>query len=111
MLDIDGLRLPSGIWSDWGMHRKAGRNDKRRERAAQTMRENKRVGEKLKELRILSGCTQEQVANDLAISQSYLRMIEHGKANPSVNMVHRIYLYLKTRLEEKGIAFDPPERG
>ena len=39
--------------------------------------------------------TQETVANDLYISQSYLRKIEHGEANPSVNMTAKILNYLE----------------
>ena len=44
------------------------------------------------------GFTQEKVANDLFISQSYLRKIEHGEANPSVNMVAKITSYLENAL-------------
>lgn len=58
------------------------------------MTEGARIGHQIQRLRILSGCTQEEVANDLRISQSYLRQIEHGCANPSVNMAAKIISHL-----------------
>lgn len=57
-----------------------------------------RVGRHIRELRRQSGCTQEEVANELFISQSYLREIEHGKANPSVNMVAKITSFLESKI-------------
>lgn len=62
------------------------------------MNESQRVGCRIKELRKQCGFTQEKVANDLFISQSYLRLIEHGKANPSINLVDRIISYLEAAL-------------
>ena len=70
------------------------------------MTESERVGFQIKEMRKQCGYTQEKVANDLFISQSYLRLIEHGKANPSINMVGKITSYLKDVLdgaEQEGI--------
>lgn len=69
------------------------------------MTAGERVGYHIKALRIKSGCTQETVANELFISQSYLRRIEHGKANPSVNMVHKIVSFLDARIS----GVEPPE--
>ena len=62
------------------------------------MNESQRVGYRIKELRKQCGFTQEKVANDLFMSQSYLRLIEHGKANPSINLVDRIISYLEAAL-------------
>lgn len=62
------------------------------------MTEAERVCYKIKSMRKQSGLTQEKVANDLFISQSYLRQIEHGKANPSVNMADKILSYLEAAL-------------
>ncbi len=62
------------------------------------MTESAWVGKKLQELQKQCNLTQEKVANDLFISQSYLRLIEHGWANPSVNMVDKIYRYLTAEL-------------
>lgn len=58
------------------------------------MTEGAKLGHQLFLLRLLSGCTQEEVANALLISQSYLRQIEHGEANPTFNMVGKIVGYL-----------------
>ena len=65
------------------------------------MTEGKRIGLQLQEMRKQSGYSQERVANDLFISQSYLRKIEHGEANPSVNMVDKIARYLEEAIREK----------
>ena len=58
------------------------------------MTEGARIGRLIYELRLKTGFTQEEVANTLFISQSYLRQIEHGLANPSVNMVAKIISFL-----------------
>ena len=65
------------------------------------MTEGKRIGLQLQEMRKQSGYSQGRVANDLFISQSYLRKIEHGEANPSVNMVDKIARYLEEAIREK----------
>lgn len=62
------------------------------------MTESERVGLRIKDMRKRLGYTQEKVANDLFISQSYLRLIGHGKANPSINMVEKITSYLEAAL-------------
>ena len=62
------------------------------------MTEGKKIGLQIKGMRKQCGFTQEKVANDLFISQSYLRKIEHGEANPSVNMVAKITSYLENAL-------------
>lgn len=46
------------------------------------MTEGARIGYQIRKLRLMSGQTQENVANSLEISQSYLRRIEQGRANP-----------------------------
>ena len=63
------------------------------------MTEGAKIGFWIKNARMRCGLTQERVANDLFISQSYLRKIEHGKANPSVNMVAKITSYLKDAMQ------------
>ena len=62
------------------------------------MTEGKKIGLQIKGMRKQCGFTQEKVANDLFIRQSYLRKIEHGEANPSVNMVAKITSYLENAL-------------
>ncbi|MGM9521501.1 MAG: helix-turn-helix domain-containing protein [Oscillospiraceae bacterium] len=63
------------------------------------MKENERIGINIREMRRQCGYTQEKVANDLFISESYLRLIEHGKANPSINMVTKITDYLQSAID------------
>ena len=58
------------------------------------MTEGKKIGLQIKGMRKQCGFTQEKVANDLFISQSYLRKIEHGEANPSSQCQHGRKNYL-----------------
>lgn len=60
------------------------------------MSEAERVGRLIKSLRKRKGYTQERLANELFISQSYLREIEHGIANPTVNLVAKITSFLES---------------
>lgn len=62
------------------------------------MTEGARTGRIIRRLRLLSGCTQEEVANALLISQSNLRRIEHGQANPTVNMASEIINHLLSQI-------------
>ena len=59
-------------------------------------------GLRVRELRKQSGLTQEAVATDLYMSQSYLRKIEHGDANPSINMAARLLAYLEAASHPQG---------
>lgn len=62
------------------------------------MTEGARTGWIIRRLRLISGCTQEEVANALLISQSNLRRIEHGLANPTINMAHAIINHLLAQI-------------
>lgn len=62
------------------------------------MTEGARAGWIIRRLRLMSGCTQEEVANALLISQSNLRRIEHGQANPTINMAHEIINHLLAQI-------------
>ena len=44
----------------------------------------KEIGETIVNYRREKGCTQEWLALECDISVSYLRQIEHGKANPTI---------------------------
>lgn len=48
------------------------------------------IGETIVYLRKQKGITQEQLALECEISVSYLRLIEHGDANPTINELWRI---------------------
>jgi len=65
------------------------------------MMESERIGQQIKALRKQKGHTQEELANELFISQSYLRKIEQGMANPTVNMVEKITTFLEGLPERK----------
>lgn len=51
---------------------------------------NKVIGENVKRLRIERKLTQEQLAHDSEIDVTYLRGIEAGRRNPSVNVLVRL---------------------
>jgi len=56
------------------------------------------IGETIIFLRKQRGFTQEQLALECGISVSYLRLIEHGKANPTINELWRIAEVLEVTL-------------
>ena len=56
------------------------------------------VGERIKELRIKNGLTVNKLANEAGISQSYLRDIELGNKQPTVEYLEYICDALKISL-------------
>ena len=52
------------------------------------------VGQNIIDLRKQKGVTQEKLALDAEMSVSYLRSIEHGEANPTLNALHRLSVAL-----------------
>ena len=48
------------------------------------------IGETIVYLRKEKGLTQENLALETGISVSYLRLIEHGSANPTINELWKI---------------------
>lgn len=60
---------------------------------------HERIGRNIIRLRKSRGMTQESFALECGISSSYLRMIEHGKANPTINELVRIARILGVRVE------------
>ncbi|MEY8338409.1 helix-turn-helix transcriptional regulator [Lachnospiraceae bacterium 62-35] len=56
------------------------------------------IGETIKYLRKQKGVTQEWLALECGISTSYLRRIEHGTANPTINELWRIAEVLEVDL-------------
>lgn len=51
---------------------------------------NKIVGANVRKLRVEQKLTQEQLAHDAEIDVTYLRGIETGRRNPSVNVLGRL---------------------
>lgn len=56
------------------------------------------IGHNIKKFRLLFGYSQEKIANDLYISSSYYREIEHGTANPTIVMLEKIADFFKIEL-------------
>lgn len=56
------------------------------------------LGETIVYLRKEKGLTQEILALETGISVSYLRLIEHGKANPTINELWKIAEVLEVEL-------------
>ena len=56
------------------------------------------IGETIVYLRKLKGITQENLALETGISVSYLRLIEHGNANPTINELWKIAEVLEVEL-------------
>lgn len=62
------------------------------------MTPGEKFGHAIRRLRLFSGCTQEEVANSLQISQTNLRRIELGHGNPCYNTVTDLVNYLATQI-------------
>ncbi len=50
----------------------------------------KEIGRNVKRLRKQAGLSQEQLAFEAGISNSYLRRVEHGTANPTVHELEKV---------------------
>lgn len=51
---------------------------------------NKIVGTKIKELRVLEGLTQKQLADELSISDKHLSKIENGHKSASTSLIDKL---------------------
>lgn len=56
---------------------------------------NKLVGRKIKELRILDGLTQKQLADELSISDKHLSKIENGHKSASTALIDKLCIIFK----------------
>ena len=65
------------------------------------MEANVKLGRLIRMMRKELGMTQEELANELFISQTHLRNIELGKVNCSVNMADKIIRYLLKKREQQ----------
>lgn len=50
----------------------------------------KEIGANIRWLRKRAGLSQERLALEAGISNSYLRLMEHGKANPTVQELEKV---------------------
>ena len=70
---------------------------------------NKMVARNIKYIRILNSATQEDLANEMNINQSYISAIENGSKAISLNRLEQIakilniqpYIFLKEDLEQE----------
>lgn len=71
------------------------------------------VGFRIKSLRMDCGLTQERLANDIGMTQSYLAEIESGKRNVSLSNIARIARGLNVSLSElfEGICLNGNDFG
>lgn len=53
------------------------------------------IGKTIKELRKKFGIVQEQLAEDIGISQSYLSLIERGEREPSLSLIRDVSKVLR----------------
>lgn len=65
------------------------------------MKANEKIGWLIRAARVELNLTQEQVANELFMSQAYYRNIEKGRVNPTVNVVEKIIRYFIKEREKQ----------
>lgn len=63
-------------------------------------RKFKKIGENVKKLRKQRGLTQEQLADRVRITSTYIGFIEQGQRNPSIKTTDKIARALKVGIEE-----------
>jgi transcriptional regulator with XRE-family HTH domain len=64
----------------------------------------KAFGSRIKELRLLAGMTQEDLAERCGLFRTYMSRIETGQANPTLTMIHALATSLAVT---PGSLFDP----
>lgn len=64
------------------------------------MKNNFSIGDRIKELRLVSGFSQEQIALKAEITTAYLGMVERGEKNPTVMIIEKICFALGISLAE-----------
>lgn len=60
----------------------------------------KRLGIKLKQLRMQRGLTQVAAAKKVRITQAYIALLEKGKQNPTLDVLERLATALKVTVAE-----------
>lgn len=60
----------------------------------------KQLGERVKRLRKQKGLTQEQLADKVRVSSTYIGFIEQGQRNPSINTADKLARVLGVKLSE-----------
>jgi transcriptional regulator with XRE-family HTH domain len=61
---------------------------------------NKRIGSKLRKIRVARGITQEELAYSAGIDYSFYNQIENGKRNTTVRTLTKICRVLKIKVKD-----------
>jgi transcriptional regulator with XRE-family HTH domain len=69
-------------------------------------------GDRIRELRLAAGLTQEDLADRCGLFRTYMSRIETGKANPTLTMIHALADSLAVPVAGLfGVPFTPASRG
>ena len=63
-------------------------------------RKLKQIGERVQRLRKEKGLTQEQLADKVRVSSTYIGFIEQGQRNPSINTADKIARVLGVKVKD-----------
>ena len=64
------------------------------------------IGQRIKELRLIKGISQEQLALRAELDRTYMTSVENGKRNISIQNIEKIIKALETTFEEFFKGFD-----
>ena len=71
--------------------------------------DEKRFGQRIKKLRVNKGLTQERMADELAITVSYLAKLEIGTRTPSLDSIIQLAVYFDVSLDYLVLGSEPKE--
>ena len=69
----------------------------------------KEIGANVRRLRKRAGLSQERLALEAGVSNSYLRLIEHGNANPTIHELEKVASALGVPLASLVMLPEPAE--
>ena len=64
------------------------------------MKEQVKLGNKIKDIRLKKGITREELSMLAMVNYTALMNIENGKSNPKLETLHRISIFLGVKLKE-----------
>lgn len=64
------------------------------------------IGQRIRELRLIKGISQEQLALRAELDRTYMTSVENGKRNISIQNIEKIINALETTFEEFFKGFD-----
>ena len=71
--------------------------------------DEKKFGQRIKKLRVNKGLTQERMADELAITVSYLAKLEIGTRTPSLDSIIQLAVYFDVSLDYLVLGSEPKE--